>query len=227
MNSTDLRNAFRSDVRDEVTPYLWSDSEIYRYINDAQMQFCKREGGIRDATSSITQVPVVIGEAFADISPSILKVIQATRASDGRELEILNLETVQQMHASSTDYGALASPNSMNTPGSLLAVILGMEAFKVRWIHIPAATDVVNLVVDRMALTPVTGANIDLEIAEEHHEHLLLWVKHRALLKQDAETYDKGRSDQFRAAFETYCADAKITRGRREHVYRTVAYGGY
>lgn len=227
MNSTDLRNAFRSDMRDEVAPYLWSDSELYRYINDAQIQFCKREGGIRDATSAVTQVAVAIGEAFADISPSILTIRQATRASDGREIEILNLENIQQMHAHATDYGALASPSAMNTAGPLEAVILGMEAFKVRWVHIPVAADTVNLVVDRMALTPVTGANIDLEIAEEHHEHLLLWMKHRALLKQDAETYDKGRSDQFRSAFEEYCMEAKRTRERRDHKFRTVAYGGY
>ena len=226
MNSTDLRNAFRSDMRDEVTPYLWSDSEVYRYINDAQIQFCKREGGIRDATSSITQIPVVVGEAFADISPSILKVIQATRASDGRELELLNLETVQQMHSQATDYGALASPTAMNTSGSLRAVVLGMEAFKVRWIHIPVVADTVNLVVDRMALTPVTGANIGLEIAGEHHEHLLLWIKHRALLKQDAETYDRGRSDMFRAEFLAYCDQAKAEREKREHKYRTTTYGG-
>lgn len=228
MNSTDLRNAFRSDMRDEVgPPYLWTDSELYRYINDAQIQFCKREGGIRDATSTATQVAVVIGEAFADISPSILKIRQASRASDGRELEILNLEDIQQMHARATDYGALASPTAMNTSGPLQAVILGMESFKVRWVNIPIATDTVNLVIDRMALTPITGEDIDLEIAEEHHEHLLSWVKHRALLKQDAETFDKGRSDQYRGVFEEYCTEAKYTRDRREHKFRTVAYGGY
>lgn len=227
MNSTDLRNAFRSDMRDDVAPYLWSDSELYRYINDAQIQFCKREGGIRDATSAVTQVAVVIGEAFASISPAILKVRSASRASDNRELEILNLEDVQRMHASTTDYGALASPTALNTSGPLQAMILGMESFKVRWVHIPAATDTVNLVVDRMALEPITGSGVALEIAEEHHEHLLSWVKHRALLKQDAETYDKGRSDQYRGVFEEYCTEAKYTRDRREHKFRTIAYGGY
>ena len=40
MDSTALHDLFRSEVRDEATPYLWSDAEIYSYIDDAQKMFC-------------------------------------------------------------------------------------------------------------------------------------------------------------------------------------------
>jgi hypothetical protein len=52
-------------------------------------------------------------------------------------------------------------------------------------------------------------------------------MKHLAHLKQDAETYDRGRADQFRTEFFAYCDQAKAEREKREHKFRTVAYGGY
>lgn len=227
MNSTDLFNAFRSDVRDEVTPYLWSANDLARYANAAQIQFCKLEGGIADSSSAATQVAVTAGEEFSPLHASILKIRHARRQSDGRELELLNLEDVQQMYAQPSDYGSLTSSTTMNSVGALRGMVLGMELNKARWVSIPDADDTVLLTINRKPLGCIDGADVDLEIVEDHHEYLLLWMKYMAHLKQDAETYDKGRADTFRAQFEDYCRQAKIDRERREHKFRTIAYGGY
>lgn len=225
MNSTDLFNAFRSDVRDEVTPYLWSANDLARYANAAQIQFCKLEGGIADSSSAATQVTVTAGEAFSPLHASILKIRHARRSSDGQELELLNLEDVQRMYAQPSDYGSLST--AMNSTGVLRGMVLGMELNKARWVSIPEAADTVLLTINRKPLEAITGPGIDLEIEEDHHEYLLLWMKYMALLKQDAETYDKGRSDTFKAQFEDYCRQAKIDRERREHKFRLMSYGGY
>lgn len=227
MNSTDLFSAFRSDMRDEVAPYFWSDSDLARYANAAQIQFCKLEGGIADSTSAATQVAVTAGEKFSALSPSILKVRYARCQSDGRDLEVLNLEDVQQMYAQPSDYGACASPMMMNSVGPLRGMVLGMELNKARWVSIPDANDVVLLTINRKPLTAITGTGITLEIEEDHHEYLLLWMKYMALLKQDAETFDKARAETYKAQFEDYCRQAKGDRERREHKFRTVVYGGY
>ena len=70
--------------------------------------------------------------------------------------------------------------------------------------------------------THTTGWQIDVQ----HHRYLLNWIKHLAHEKQDAETYDRGRSVEFRDKFLAYCGQAKAERERREHKYRTVGYGG-
>ena len=70
-------------------------------------------------------------------------------------------------------------------------------------------------------------ATVALEIDEQHHLHLLDGMKRLAYRKEDAETYDRGRADQFDAAFYAYCDQAKAERERREHKYRTIPYGGY
>ena len=61
MDSTTLHDLFRSEVRDEATPYLWSDVEVYSFIDDAQKMFCRLQGGIADASSAITHINVVAG----------------------------------------------------------------------------------------------------------------------------------------------------------------------
>lgn len=220
MNSTGLFSAFRSDVRDEVTPFLWSNADLARYADAAQIEFCKLEGGVADSsTTAVTQVPVVDGEAFAALHPSILKVRHARLQSDGRELTILNLEDLQTRPD--------CTGRTFIATGVVHSMVLGMETNKARWFNIPVADDTVLLTVNRKPLTRITGPGIDLEIEEDHHEYLLLWMKYMAHMKQDAETYDKGRADSFKMQFEEYCRQAKSDRERREHKFRVMAYGGY
>ena len=226
MDTTQLLDLFRSDTMDTVIPYLWSDTEIFSYMDDAQKMFCRLQGGISDSSSSTTVISATAGEPFADVSPLILKIRLATRASDGRRLEILNFEDLEGRMAEE-DYGYRASYRLDNHQGEVRAIVVGMETNKVRLVRIPEEDQEINLTVYRLPHTTLASKGQDLEIDEQHHRYLLYWMKHLAHQKQDAETYDRGRSDTFRAEFLAYCDQAKAERERREHKYRTVAYGGY
>lgn len=213
MDSTALHDLFRSDVRDVETPYLWSDIEVYAYLDDAQKMFCRMQGGISDATSALTQVAVVADQPFSTISSRILKIRELISRTQHRRIELANVEGVD----TSRDIPA----------GPLRQAIVGMEANKIRWVPVPVASETVELLIYRLPLVDITTSGQAIEVDEQHHRHLLLWAKHLAHMKQDAETYDKGRSDMFKADFQLYCDQAKAERERREHKYRTVAYGGY
>lgn len=226
MNSTDLHNAFREDVRDTQSPYLWTPSEAYRYANDAQNMFCRLQGGIADASSSLAQIAASAGEAFGTLSSKLLKIRYAARASDSYEVEILNFEDLQRV-STADDYGYFSRTSLDNTQGQIRSMIVGMETNKVRFVPIPDAAETIDLIVYRMPLEDITGAGIDLEIDEQHHEHLLLWMKHRAYSKQDAETFDKGKAAEFEMRFREYCRQAREEREKREHKHRAVVYGGY
>ena len=226
MDSTALHDRFRSDVRDEATPYLWTSPEIYSYIDDAQKMFCRLQGGIADASSALTQLAVTAGNPWVAVSPLILKIRAASRSTDSYDLEILNYEDLQSPRCVD-DYGYRSGFRIDNTAGTVQAVVVGVEANRLRLVRIPTENQTIQLVVYRMPLTTISGTAQSLEIDEQHHLHLLDWMMYLAHKKQDAETYDRGRSDMFRSEFEAYCNQAKAERERREHKFRTVAYGGY
>ena len=49
MTNTELLAIFREEVSDLEVPYLWSDTLVYGYIDEAQKQFCRDTYGMLDA----------------------------------------------------------------------------------------------------------------------------------------------------------------------------------
>lgn len=226
MNSTELLALFRSEVRDDAAPYLWSDTEVFSYMDDAQKMFCRLGGGIADSTSAVTTLAVTAGDIFITISPLILKLRDVRVTSTGRIIDVLNFEDLNYANMYGTDYGRSYSYSLDASTGRIDAVVVGMEPNKIRLIRIPTEDESLSLITYRMPLNTINAVAQDFEIDEQHHRHLLYWMKHLAHQKQDAETYDRGRSDAFRAEFMAYCDQAKAERARREHKPRAVMYGG-
>lgn len=231
MTAEELLAQFRAEVYDAQAPYLWSDPEVFRYMNDAYRMFVRLTGGIPDSTSDITTVAVTARQARSDVSPLILKFRSAYLISSGRRLDILN--DVDEPLIRHTDYGGLVFTGRNNAPGPVHSMVIGEdrsgERGQVRWINVPAVNDTVRLSVYRLPLDPVPpgGAGFDFpEIGEEHVEHLTLWMKHRAYGKQDAETFDANKRNTYEAAFRGYCAQAKAEWDRYRSKVQVVQYGG-
>lgn len=212
MNSTTLLDYWRAQVMDQALPFLWTDDEAWAYMNDAQLQFCRKTEGIPDATTpEVVQVPVELGEIFADVHPSILTFREAHLLSTGDSLDILNHTDVRKWD---------------NASGNVTAMIVGMERNKVRWNKTPTVDDEVDLLVFRLPLTTIDAADQEFEIDEIHHLYLAEWMSHRAYLKPDVETFDKQASDRARMNFENYCAQVSAEQRRYKQKPRAVRYGG-
>jgi hypothetical protein len=57
MTLNELRGHLRvSLLRDSALPYLWQDSELTRYLNDAEAMFARRTFCFTDALSDFTSV---------------------------------------------------------------------------------------------------------------------------------------------------------------------------
>jgi hypothetical protein len=225
MKSEELYDAFRADVVDEEKDYLWSDDEVWRYMNDAYRMFVRLIGGISDVSSDLTLVDVVEGEATAEVSSLILKFRSAELVSTGRDVKIINHTDLPLNDTD--DYGTTRLYLRDRTAGPVVAMVIGEERNLVRWVRVPQVADQVQLTVYRLPLIQLNGeGKTPSEIGEEHHESLLLWMKYRAYSKQDAETFDRGRRDSNKKEFEDYCEFAKNEMERYKSKVRTVAYGG-
>lgn len=212
MNSSSLLDYWRSQMMDLALPYLWSDDEVYVFMNDAQKQFCRLTEGIPDAsTPEVVTVPITTGEILADVHPSILTFREAHLLSTGMSLDIKNHPEVRKWD---------------NAAGNVTAMIVGLEKNVVRWDKTPMVDDEVELLVFRLPLTEIDDANQEIEIDDLHHIKLCDWMSHLAYLKPDTETYDKQASNRARANFEAYCAQVNAEQRRYKQKPRSIQYGG-
>ncbi len=225
MNSSDLYDRFRADVFDTRQPYLWSDLEVYSYMDAAQKQFCRRAGGILDSTSDLTQLSFAANQVWVATSPLILAVQRAQRLSDFQRVDVLSVEELTRL-SDGNDYGTQRQFRLDNQTGEVRYAINNLEVDKLRLLRIPKAADTIALTVYRLPLKSISDADQKFEIAEQHHEYLLWGMKALAYLKQDAETRDDGKAQRFQQQFLAYCEQARQERERREHKPRSMTYGG-
>jgi hypothetical protein len=225
MLSDELYDIFRSDVVDFARPYLWSDDEVWRYMNEAYFTFVRLTGGIADFTSDATAVPIVAGQSIAALDPSILRIMKAYRASDGVAINIIN-STDLPMH-DDNDYGRSRPVWMDTTPGTVRYMMIGMQANTCQWFQTPIIDDTANLFIYRLPFIKITGAAQPFtDVGEEHHYSLLLGMKALAYRKQDAETFDRAKAAENDSLFRAYCAQVRAEFERKKHKPRSVAYGG-
>lgn len=217
---------FRSEVNDTALPYLWSDADVWSYMDHAQVEFVRGIGGIRDSsTASVCQLAATAATKFTQYHASILNFRRAQRASDFRKVDIIDYNDLETI--GTDDYGSQRPYRLDNTQGPVQAMITGLEEQKVRWISVPDVDTTVEVIVDRLPLTTITGAGGDtFELRQELHLSLLHWMKHRAYSKEDAETFDKGKAQDFLQNHYGAVAAALEEQKRRRHKARTVQYGG-
>ena len=211
MDTTELRNMFRSEFSDDVVPYLVSDALVYNYIDDAQKMFCRKTEGIEDGRSFT--LAVAPGTEWYDLDPVILKIRKAVNTATGREVSLINTERAE-----------LAGVRFDGRTGPLNVLVLGIEKNAARAWPVPNAAAAVELQVFRLPRTVEAGDS--LEIDEQHHQHLLLWVKHRAYGIQDSEVTDKRKAEEYEQRFNSYCFEARKEQERARRVVGAVAYGG-
>jgi hypothetical protein len=193
----------------------------------AQEMFCRLTDGINDSTSDVTQLAVLAGPPQVGLDPSLRRIRQARLLSANTFLTILNPEDVELGNFVYDDYGQQRSSGlDLTATGTPKYLILGMDDDVARLSPIPVVNDVIALAVQRLPLGVIEGSGDDLEIAERHHRYLLWWMQSLAHQKQDAEAYDRGRSQEFEARFRAYCEQAYREQLRMQHKYRTVTYGG-
>lgn len=231
MDTKALYDKFRSEVNDTKPDFLWKEDEVYGYIDEAQKMFCRLTGGLADSSSPLTLIKAKEGVKWASVSPRILKIRMASLVATDRPLTVLNFEDreIGPARFTTSDYGNLNTGLTLendNLPGPIRALVTNEEENRVRWIQVPTEDQDVRLVTYRLPKEDIKGNSACLEINEQHHYYLLHWMKHLAYAKEDAETYDRGKSIEHDAKFRQYCAEAKSERERREHKYREVQYGG-
>lgn len=223
MTPAKLLELFRFELDDTAEPYFWSDEEFYAYLNEAQDLFVRGIGGIADRRSPLTKVSYKIGDQFKRFDARILK-IKGAFDENNRVITIMNLDNFDGPYFEH-DYGVqiLQGLDDSRT-GEIKYIITDVEDDRLQLYPIPENDGFLRLFVYRRPLDEIENASSELEIKEHHHLCLLNWVKYKALMKHDAETFDGAKSLAFRAAFTESIEEAKEEKSAREDRKRTVRF---
>lgn len=219
MDSTGVLTLFRQDMDDldgGQNDMLWSNDEVFEYLTDAQRMLCRNTEGIADAqTPSVCELDIVMGTEWYAVSPLILKLRTVHRGDTGRAVPVVNVENLDR-------FGVRFDGNSSVLKG----LVAGFSENMLRAYPLPSETVNLRMAVFRLPLYPITDSDQPLEVAEQHHRHLVLWMRHLAYLKQDADTYDKRQADEMEKRFMDYCHKALVEQERARRQVGVTAYGG-
>lgn len=229
-----LIDYWRKQVSDEAQPYLWDDTEALLFAIDAQDMFVRKMGGVSVETVAAASDPtnlqlhdlaVTALAPSTSFSPYILRIRSLKLLTAKRALAVISEGEVGQQRTN--DYGTVAPKYLDDTDtGVVEAAVIGLTDNALRWWRVPVTSDTCRMHVYRLPFPRITSSEDALQIDEQHHMHLTMWMKYLAYNKEDAECYDKNLADKNKAAFLSYCDDAKAEKDRQRFKPRRVQYAG-
>ncbi len=193
MNVGDFISAFRSDTRDISDPFLWSDEDIVRYLNEAVDEAAERALLIEDSTTAACcTITLAAGTATYELHPSVIRVKRATFG--GKPLRMTSVEAED-------DNGFGRENREGPEPQK---IIVNGQVTSATFVPKPTAVGTVSLTVYRTALAPLDAADLDgePEIKAIYHPRLKNWMLRCAYLKRDAETLNEAKALEYEALFE-------------------------
>lgn len=187
MTKAELISFARIVLDDTVEPYLWSDTELTQYLQEAEMEAAERgKLLIEEDTTAYCEIDLVDGTAVYDLDSLVFDVDKARVDGQAGYLSRTSCERLDEERPGWEDYEG--TPTHYYLIGS-----------KIRVVPTPATDGTLDMVVFRHPTNPMGTSP---EIPARHHYRLLDWVGFRAYNKRDADTYDPVKAKGFEKAFE-------------------------
>lgn len=190
MTLGELVELARNELDDATQPYLWSDQELIEFFADAENEAARRARLLIDSTTAeICEIAVVANTAEYELDSRVLFIRRAT------------LDYQRMRRASYRDLDAHLTGWEQDE-GNTSHFITDLDTGKVRLYPIPTENATLRMTVARLPLEEMNALDDTPELKAHYHRSLRFWAMYRAYMKQDSETYNKGRADNALALFE-------------------------
>jgi hypothetical protein len=235
-----LKDRFRREVDDikggsQGEDYLWSDDDVFGYMEVAQRMFVRRtkilrKGSPAVSTDLLTELTFTALSAtgYLPISSKIIRILNARMRTHANSdpLDIVPFEELNEGFFT-RDYGSVFVGDWQSKIGQARILSTNISEGLVRLVPIPADDDVVELIVEHLPLNTVTCDLPQLEVTElEDQLTIMNHMKHLAFLKQDADTYDPELSSKFGRLFDNQADERRREIKRTRFRARATRYGG-
>ena len=233
LETSDIFDLLRLELDDKELPgegdsslSLWSNEELYHYIDEAQREFARETLCLSDATT-FNAVAVTNGNAWVDIDERIIELRRVYLGSTGNVVEFMTLNDFERGDGWASDYGnkRLGSNwrSSVGVPG---IIITDMESGKGRLYPIPVADDTLELLVYREPLEEIENSGTDLEIDAKFRRALVNGAAAHAYAKDDVETFNVDALRQHQALWEKAKQDGLSYFRKKTRRAPITTYGG-
>lgn len=215
MTLSELITECRERLDDLNAPYMWSDAQITRWLNQAVDQAADRSLLIYDeSTPSICQIAVTAGTYRYVHDKHVLRVESAYLP--GQLHDLFRIVDVTGADVNGVPWRAIT-----NTPTAFATLDNAIYLNPV-----PNANTTLNIRVRRLPLSTevMVGSNDEPVIPPEYHLDLIHWALYKAFWKKDADT----RSDTDAAAHLKIFEDrfGKKPSARNKQVMRAQRHHG-
>lgn len=223
---SELVHKFRHDQDDVVEPYLWSDEEVWGYLDEAEREFCYR----------VNAIPYEWAPTYSATDTTIAIPEYITRIRNGHNdglvyLALFNDEEIEDFVSwLDTDYGEerWSASWTQDTAQYPTALITDRDFQTARLYPIPTADGTLHVRTFRLPLTRMTDGDQEPEITNEDWQRIYMYkARSLAYEKHDAETYDYDLAEKLEAKFLQKCDEFEQRTRRARRRTRAVAYGGY
>jgi len=203
---------------------LWLDAELLHYIDQAQRVFAMKTECLPDSRNYTSTIDD--GTTWVDKDPSIVRIREGYLTTARRTITPVTKVDIDRGYMID-DYGIGTRSDWRVATGVPEYVVTDLDAESDRLVPIPTSADTIEWTVFRLPLDGITATTSELEIDENWHYELLVWAKHMAYKKQDAETQDATRAREMEADWNQRVIPEARTYFRLK--YRkagTTSYGG-
>jgi hypothetical protein len=216
MTGQEMVTALRESYLDDLAvPYLWTNTELIRVLNFAEVQACRRADLIIDNVTANDQgtsgtggtagalplcvVPVVANQSVYRLSPKIVRVDRCQLTSMTYPLSgpLSSAELDERYSGWRGTSGTVGTAGSGGTPWAFMNEPTNTIAF----ILAPSTSDTARLQISRLPLVPFTLSTLP-EIEEKYHEGLLDWAAHLAFMKPGEKTLNLNLSATYGSRFQ-------------------------
>jgi hypothetical protein len=207
----DLRNL----LDDTVKEYLWSDYELEGYLAQAYKEFARVTQLLVDmSTANVAVYAVSASSASIALSPLVVDIRRAFDADNNHEFARNNSNKMPMVNIKE---------------GEVRSIIADREKGKLHFNPIPAADFNLTLQIARFPLEEFSQAMANpLEYTDDRAWNItILYAASRAYLKDDVETVDRVRAQEFMAQFRQEADDYRLETNAQRREPGTVQYGGY
>ena len=220
--------------------FLWSDTTLIRYINEAQRRFARRTLCIRDKnTPQCCQITTVAGQDEYPLDPSVIAVMSVRMTGDKADLARAGHSAFDTYHMPDNRF---FDPGQLDqlSPGKALAYAtdetllendfgsMGVVSLRLYpMIASPYDKIVGTMRVCRLPLVPLTLDDLDAspEIPRDYHLDMLDWAAYLALRIVDVDAGSPARAQEFKASFEDHVMQARKENMRKMFSPQLWAFG--